>query len=287
MARNWWWHGAGAVLALGVALLLAGRQHLAAEHAVHPTGTPLEPAAAAATPGSGRFFDAVAPSYDVLNRLISLGLDQSWRRAAAAAAAASTDAVAREDVLDLAAGTGDLAFLLAETDAFGAVVALDPSEQMLARLRAKPRARGVRTVQGIAEELPFEDSRFRAVTVAFGVRNFANRTQGLREVYRVLKPGGRLVVLEASVPAGSGWTAVAARFFIQVVMPRVGRLVSGVDAYRYLRDSMAAFPGPEQFRGMLHEAGFHVLSNKRLWPFETGPDMYVAVKAKSEPPVVE
>jgi demethylmenaquinone methyltransferase / 2-methoxy-6-polyprenyl-1,4-benzoquinol methylase len=268
----------GALVALGIAVLL-GIVHLVSESDTASAGY-----GANVLPGSGVFFDAIAPTYDLLNRVISLGLDQSWRRAAAQAAAAAVSSSTGHprsemgEALDVAAGTGDLTALLLETSAFRAVVALDPSEQMLARLRTKPRTKGAQAVSGVAEELPFADERFQAVTVAFGVRNFRDRATGLKEICRVLMPNGRLVVLEASVPVGQGWMAVAARIFIQRVVPRVGKALSGVEAYKYLSDSMGAFPGPKRFRRMLEDAGFEVLSSERLWPFGTGPDMYIAVK---------
>lgn len=228
--------------------------------------------------GSGLFFDRVAPRYDFLNRAISLGLDQSWRRATAAAAI-SPSSPSDPIVLDVATGTGDLALILASGGAFAETHALDPSLEMLSRLATKPHGESIRAVAGSAESLPYSTEKFDAVTVAFGVRNFADRTRGLAEMGRVLKSGGRLVVLEASVPEGGGLVAPAARFFIRVVMPAIGAVVSGrAKDYRYLSSSMAAFPGPEMFQSMLEEAGFVVESHQRLWPSGAGPDLYVAVK---------
>jgi demethylmenaquinone methyltransferase / 2-methoxy-6-polyprenyl-1,4-benzoquinol methylase len=232
-----------------------------------------------AAQGSGRFFDDVAPTYDLLNRFISLGLDMSWRRAAANAAGSGMT------VLDVATGTGDLAAMLVAGSAFAQVTAIDPSTEMLARMRTKRSVSTVRIVLGTAEELPFDDGTFDAVTVAFGVRNFANRGKGLAEMARVLRPNGRLVILEASEPDESGVMPALARMFIRRVVPIIATLLSGSpDAYRYLRDSMGPFPKPQIFQRMLHDVGLAVESHERLWPFGTGPDMYVGVKRPSVPP---
>lgn len=229
--------------------------------------------------GSGAFFDNVAPRYDILNRAISLGLDQSWRRAAAAAATSAQPEISevRTSALDVASGTGDLALMLSSR--FDSVHAIDPSHEMLARLRKKTGS-AVHSVHGEAENLPFKTGQFDAVTVAFGVRNFADRKRGIREMARVLSVGGRLVVLEASVPMGHGPFQVAARFFIRKIMPAIGATVSGrFNDYKYLSTSMEAFPHPAEFVELLRQAGFDVESHQRLWPFGTGPDMYVAVRA--------
>lgn len=230
--------------------------------------------------GSGAFFDNVAPRYDILNRAISLGLDQSWRRAAAAAAATPAQAGVSDvqtSALDVASGTGDLALMLSSR--FDSVHAIDPSPEMLARLRKKTGP-AVHSVHGVAESLPFDTGRFDAVTVAFGVRNFADRKRGIGEMARVLVAGGRLVVLEASVPMGQDPFQAAARIFIRKIMPAIGATVSGrFSDYKYLSTSMEAFPPPAEFIELLQEAGFEVESHQRLWPLGTGPDMYVAVRA--------
>jgi demethylmenaquinone methyltransferase / 2-methoxy-6-polyprenyl-1,4-benzoquinol methylase len=232
--------------------------------------------------GSGAFFDKLAPRYDLLNRAISLGLDQSWRRAAAQAASPPQNPDETRPMsasaLDVATGTGDLALILALSGDFDEVHAIDPSQEMLSRLRSKAGA-AVQSLLGAAESLPFSDGRFHAVTVAFGVRNFADRTVGLSEMARVLAPGGRLVVLEASVPAGRGLFQAAARFFIRRIMPLMGATLSGrFSDYNYLSTSMAAFPQPEEFVRLLRLAGLQVEKHERLWPFGSGPDLYVAVK---------
>lgn len=234
--------------------------------------------------GSGAFFDKVAPRYDLLNRAISLGLDQSWRRAAAEAAKPShiNSPNARTSALDVATGTGDLALILGSSGNFDNVHAIDPSHEMLARLRRKTGP-VVHSVHGAAEDLPFESGQFDAVTVAFGVRNFADRKRGIAEMARVLGAGGRLVVLEASVPMGQGPFHSAARLFIRKIMPAIGATVAGrFSDYKYLSTSMEAFPQPAEFVQLLQQAGFELESHQRLWPFGTGPDMYVAVRVAME-----
>lgn len=230
-------------------------------------------------PGSGAFFDGVAHRYDLLNRVISLGMDTQWRNEAI------RKALPAKSFLDVSTGTADLAIAVAANRSIE-VIGIDPSAEMLARGREKlSRAgnalRNVKLLKGVAEDLPFGDERFDAVVVAFGVRNFQNRKKGLHEMARVLKVGGRLVVLELSMPQGEGFKDVVARVFIKKIMPKVAALVSGnPSAYRYLSDSMRSFPGAEMFKLMLKETGLSVTEHRRLSPFGLGPDLYTAVKRK-------
>ncbi|MBW2531839.1 MAG: bifunctional demethylmenaquinone methyltransferase/2-methoxy-6-polyprenyl-1,4-benzoquinol methylase UbiE [Deltaproteobacteria bacterium] len=204
-------------------------------------------------PGSGAMFDAVSPRYDLLNRVLSFGLDQSWRRAVVAALKLGPEAA----VLDLATGTGDLAVALAKQEAN--VVGLDPSRGMLAGCRRKLGAAGVGArvtlVQGDAQSLPFEDQRFDAVTMAFGIRNVPDRGRALTEARRVLKPGGQMAVLELTEPRGRLLGRLA-RFHVGVLVPRLGSLLSSPRAYRYLPKSIARFPSPEAFADEVQGAGF-------------------------------
>lgn len=245
-----------ALLALTVAVLLAQR--------------PRAPAAAT-EPGSGAFFDEVAPRYDLLNTLLSLGLAGRWRAAAAAAA------FTKGEVLDVSTGTAELALELARRGAV--VTGVDPSLRMLEAGRAKCEGKGVVLVEGVVESLPFEDGRFGAVAVAFGVRNFDDRTRGLGEMARVAAPGARVVILEASTPRGDGILDRAGRVFIREVMPRVGAFVSGNPAaYEYLSKSMAEFPDADEFKAMMESAGLVDVKHERLEPFGLGADLYTAVK---------
>jgi demethylmenaquinone methyltransferase / 2-methoxy-6-polyprenyl-1,4-benzoquinol methylase len=196
-------------------------------------------------------FDRIAPRYDLLNRLMSLGLDRRWRRAAAAAADLSIGGAA----LDLCTGTGELALDLADrVGPHGGVVGLDFSEAMLARARAKGAThQEVRFVAGDALELPFEDGRFDAATVAFGARNLEDLDRGLREMARVVRPRGRVVVLDITTPRRL--RALHALWFDRVV-PRLGALVSGDrTAYSYLPASAKRFPAPPELAGRMAAAG--------------------------------
>ncbi len=199
-------------------------------------------------PGSGAMFDRIAGRYDLLNRIISLGLDQRWRRRAAVAAA-----IAGDRVLDLATGTGDLALEIARRRPTAAVVGLDPSQRMLAEAETKAATAGlagrVSLESGRAEALPFDDDAFDAATIAWGIRNVADRAAALREMARVVRPGGRVVVLEGSEPR-SGLMAPLARFYIHHLVPRLGAWLSHERSYRYLQTSIEAFPTPEEFAGL-------------------------------------
>jgi demethylmenaquinone methyltransferase/2-methoxy-6-polyprenyl-1,4-benzoquinol methylase len=191
-------------------------------------------------------FDRIAPVYDVMNRVMTGGLDLRWRRLAAESAVRSGDRV-----LDAACGTGDLAIADLKAGA-GAVTGLDFSEKMLERARAKQPS--IEWVQGDMLALPFADETFDAATVGFGVRNVENLELGLRELRRVLRPGGRLAILEITQPRG------ALRPFYSLwfdrVVPLLGKVLPGGDAYTYLPASVKRFPTAERLAEMLREAGF-------------------------------
>ncbi len=211
-------------------------------------------------------FDAIAPKYDLLNRVLSLGIDQQWRKRAVKMAGRVLDRPPHR-ILDVATGTADLAI---EALKLGPdeVVGVDIAEEMLAVGREKLRARGLAhriTLQrGDAENLGFEDGTFDAVLVAFGVRNFENLGQGLRELRRVLRPGGVLVVLEFSRPRAFPMKQFYG-FYSSQILPRIGRAVSGDSgAYAYLPESIRAFPDGEDFLREMREAGFGRLKEKRL-----------------------
>ncbi|MEZ4756909.1 MAG: bifunctional demethylmenaquinone methyltransferase/2-methoxy-6-polyprenyl-1,4-benzoquinol methylase UbiE [Flavobacteriales bacterium] len=200
-----------------------------------------------------QMFDAISPRYDLLNRVFSLGIDQGWRRRV-------IRLLGREPVehlLDVATGTADLA-ILGSTKA-ARVTGVDISEGMLAKGREKVDRRGLaqRVVLQRADSaaLPFPDATFDAVTVAFGVRNFEELERGLREMLRVLKPNGRLFVLEFSKPQRTPMRQLF-RFYFHRVMPVVGRSVSRDSAaYTYLPKSVEAFPEGEAFLQLLRNAG--------------------------------
>lgn len=210
-------------------------------------------------PGSGAMFDRIAHRYDLLNRVISLGVDQRWRRRTVA----SLELTAGHRVLDLATGTGDLAMMIARLHPDVTVVGSDPSENMLAVGRVKVTEAGlaprVNLEAGDAQSLPYEDSSFDAVTMAFGIRNVPDRAKALREIARVVKPNGRVAILELSEPRG-GVMGPLARFHVHQVVPRLGALLSGAKEYRYLQRSIENFPPPEAFGEILRGNGHDVLA---------------------------
>ncbi len=208
-------------------------------------------------PGSGAMFDRVAARYDRLNRLLSFGLDRRWRRALVEALAVAPGG----RVLDVATGSAEVALRFARGPTAADVVGLDPSGGMLAVAREKTRRRSppfragaVDFVQGDAQRLPFADRAFDAATIAFGIRNVPDRVAALREMARVVRPGGRVGVLELVEPRG-GALGAAARFHVHHVVPRLGGLLAGRAEYRHLQRSIAAFPSPETFAGTMRDAG--------------------------------
>ncbi len=202
-------------------------------------------------------FDTVAGRYDLMNDLMSLGLHRIWKRLAAELAGVRPG----QQVLDLAAGTGDMARLLAErTGPAGQVVVADINARMLegARLRLvdRGRVRGMSYTLGDAESLPFADNSFHCVCIAFGLRNVTGKERALRSMYRVLKPGGQALVLEFShllLPALAPlYDAYSFR-----VLPALGRIVVGDAApYRYLAESIRMHPDQATLQAMMDEAGF-------------------------------
>ncbi len=204
--------------------------------------------------GSGAMFDGIAPRYDLLNRVISLGLDRRWRRALVRALALGPGG----RVLDVATGTGDVALAIARAHPDGAVVGLDPSREMLHVGRRKVERAGlagqITLVEGDAQALPFDDASFDAACISFGIRNVPDRPRGLGEMARVVRPGGVVAVLELGEPR-DGPLAPVARWHAHTVVPRIGAALSGAAAYDYLSRSVAAFPPPGEFAAMMGAAG--------------------------------
>ncbi|CEN43963.1 bifunctional demethylmenaquinone methyltransferase/2-methoxy-6-polyprenyl-1,4-benzoquinol methylase UbiE [Capnocytophaga canis] len=225
-----------------------------------------------------QMFDSISGTYDGLNRVISWGSDIKWRKFVVEKVAE----LRPQKVLDVATGTGDLAIALTEIDGVK-VVGLDISEGMLTvgreKIAKKQLSNRVELILGDSENLPFADNYFDAVTVAFGVRNFENLEKGLSEIFRVIRPGGRLVVLETSVPEKfpfrQGYFA-----YTKFVMPLIGKVFSkDRSAYTYLSKSASAFPYGKKFKTILEKIGF---ANTKYYPKTLGgvATIYVGNKSK-------
>lgn len=203
-------------------------------------------------------FDAIAPRYDLLNRVLSAGIDRRWRARAVRALALT----GQETLVDVCAGTADVALEAVGAGAHGAAraVGVDFAGAMLTLGLRKVAARGVSDrvtlVRGDALRLPLATGAADAATVAFGIRNVADTAQGCAELARVLKPGGRLAILEFGVPRVPGLGAMY-QWYFSAVLPRMGRLISGHSAaYSYLPASVGSFTPPAEFANMLERAGF-------------------------------
>jgi demethylmenaquinone methyltransferase/2-methoxy-6-polyprenyl-1,4-benzoquinol methylase len=204
--------------------------------------------------GVRRMFDRIAPVYDLMNRVMTVGLDQRWRKLTAASVVRPGDRV-----LDACCGTGDLAVAAIRAGA-GKVVGLDFSPRMLERARRKQQS--VTWVEGDVLALPFDDASFDAATVGFGVRNVADLPCGLAELRRILVPGGRLAILEITTPKGA--LAPFFRLWFDHVVPLLGRLCKGGGAYSYLPASVRRFPGPEDLAALMRDAGLEEVRYRLL-----------------------
>lgn len=209
-------------------------------------------------------FDTIAPRYDLLNRMLSLGIDRKWR--IFAVSRIKTSAGGR--VLDIATGTGDIALEIArQTGEDVTITGADISREMLEigrqKVAASPYSRRIDFEIAPCEELPFVDGTFDSTTIAFGIRNVVDRPKGLSEMHRILKPGGRAVILEFSMPSSPLFEKLY-RFYFLTVLPKIGGLFSKQSAYQYLPDSVLEFPSRDEFKAMMARAGFVNISHHDL-----------------------
>ena len=202
-----------------------------------------------------QMFDTISGNYDNLNRVISFGIDIKWRKKVLQIVSQSNPKI----ILDIATGTGDLAILMAQTNA-EKIIGLDISAGMLEvgekKIAAKNLSNTIEMILADSENMPFEDNHFDAITVAFGVRNFETLEKGLAEILRVLKPNGVFVILETSVPEKTPYKQ-RYNFYSKNILPIIGKLFSKDNvAYGYLSESAAAFPYGEALNNILRKIGF-------------------------------
>ena len=226
-------------------------------------------------------FSSIAGRYDFLNRLLSLGIDITWRKRCIRAVKEQLNISG--PILDLAAGTGDLSLELEKKmDATYPVIAADFSLEMLKILKRKMAPENpitIVTADGLS--LPFKPETFAGITIGFGIRNFTNRSAALRELHRVLKPGGALAILEFAIPRNR-FIRAGYLFYFEKILPFIGGLFSRRSAYTYLPESVRKFPEPEAFAGLIREAGFTRISFLTLtWGIAT---LYCAEKPAIDPP---
>ncbi len=212
-----------------------------------------------------KMFDRIAGRYDLLNRTLSLGRDRVWRKRLAQYLPEGNNI----RLLDLATGTGDVILTLCQaSDRIGSAVGIDMAEKMLERAKEKISASRfadkIDVKVGDAMAIPFEDCSFEASTIAFGVRNLTDVPSGLKEMLRVLKPGGRMLILEFSLPP-NGLIRAAYLAYFRHILPSIGGVVSGdKQAYRYLNRTVETFPYGKEFCGLMRDAGFEDVKEHRL-----------------------
>ena len=222
-----------------------------------------------------QMFDNISQNYDGLNRLISFGIDVNWRKKVIKIVSEAKP----NKVLDIATGTGDLAIMMSKFSP-EKIIGLDISKGMLNIGKQKIENKGltgkIEMVLGDSENIPFDDNYFEAITVSFGVRNFENLDKGLKEIFRVLKPGGVFVVLETAVPTKTPFKQ-GYNFYTKCILPLLGRFFSkDKQAYSYLSESANSFPFGQVFNNILEKNGF---SNCRDIPVTFGvASIYTATK---------
>ena len=211
-----------------------------------------------------KMFTSIAPRYDFLNRLLSVGQDKYWRQRAIDL----LDPMENERILDVATGTGDMVIEVAKRNLSVRIFGIDFNQRMLDLGRIKIARNGynqaVSLQIGSGECLPFADESFDGVICAFGIRNFADVQLGLREFFRVLKPGGRVVVLEFSIPQNQ-FLKTAYEWYFNIILPKIGNIISGhLNAYSYLPESVANFPSQKKFIKWIEKIGFKKVSFSEL-----------------------
>ena len=211
-----------------------------------------------------RMFDRIAHRYDFLNHFLSLNRDKAWRKKLAAQLPEGD----RLDVLDLATGTADQLLSLFASGRVATGTGVDPAEKMLEIGREKIAGRGladkIKLVTGSAEKIPAADGSFDAVTISFGIRNVTDVPRALAEMHRILRPGGRALILEFSLPK-NGFIRRGYLLYFRKILPRLGGLISGDRyAYRYLNETVETFPYGEAFCALMREAGFVDVAAKPL-----------------------
>lgn len=211
-----------------------------------------------------QMFDNIAPAYDPLNHILSLGIDRQWRRTAIN----WLKPFRPQRILDIATGTGDFAILAGRRLAPAQLIGVDISEGMMQVARQKVARNDMETMIHFQKEdclrMSFADDSFDAVTIAFGVRNFENLDACLREIHRVLRADGHLAILELSTPVRSPFKQLFA-FYSKAILPLIGRLISKDNsAYTYLPETIKAFPQGEVMQGILKKAGFREVGFRRL-----------------------
>lgn len=202
-----------------------------------------------------KMFDTISEDYDGLNRVISFGIDKSWKKKVLKIVASKKPST----ILDIATGTGDMAILLSQTSA-QKIIGLDISAGMLEvgrkKIASKNLSSKIEMVQGDSENLPFEENSFDAITVGYGIRNFETLEKGLSEIYRVLKPNGTLVILETSNPTKTPYKQFYS-FYTKNILPLIGKIFSKDNAaYGYLSESASVFPYGEALNNILRKIGF-------------------------------
>lgn len=209
-------------------------------------------------------FDDIALKYDFLNHFLSFGIDKRWRNQLVK----SLNSSHHQLILDLATGTADLAIKIAQSLENSRVTGIDISENMLRigvlKVQKNNLSDRIELKKGDAENLEFEDQTFNAATVAFGVRNYENLNQGLKEMLRVLKPGGKIAILEFSMPESKIFL-ILYKFYFRIILPFLGRMISkNFYAYTYLPNSVNDFPDPATFQHILQQIGFKDVKCKKL-----------------------